>query len=177
MRILTVLLLTLLALQSLGQDGPEVNLIQVEHHAFSVNTPDGWVNDKDLAAQIGIASFFYALADKDKEPKSHIYATGFVKGELNRDLERFMKGDLENFRKKYPAASYTEIEMEKPKHVLDIKMRSYSNLEDRYKEEVIYIDTDGAVLVMVFSAFSEAEYQKYRPVLDELLASFQNRSE
>ena len=52
---------------------------------------------------------------------------------------------------------------------------TYSNLEDRYKEEVLYLETELSILVFVFATFSEEDYQNYLPVFDQLITSFNYR--
>lgn len=152
-----------------------MNVIYGEQHIFTITTPEGWVNDKELASKIGLVSFFYAKPDADKELKSHMYANGYDKDTRNKDLKSFMNGDIANFKNKYPNLTFKEIEIEKSGDIIDAKMLSYSNLEDRYKEEVLYLETEFSVLVFVFSTFSESDYKKYRPAFDKLIASFNYR--
>jgi hypothetical protein len=104
-----------------------------------------------------------------------MYAMGYDKDESNKDLKSFMNGDIASFKKKYPNLTYEQIEIGKSGGLVDAKMLSYSNLEDRFKEEVIYLETDFSILVFVFSTFSETDYQNYQPVFDQLVGSFNYR--
>lgn len=152
-----------------------MNVIYGDQHIFTISTPEGWVNDKNAASKIGLASFFYSKADSNKRPKSHIYAMGYDKDKHNRDLKSFMRGDIANFKKKYPNLTYDQIEIGKSRGIVDAKMLSYSNLKDRFKEEVIYLETEFSVLVFVFSTFNETDYKNYQPVFDQFIASFNYR--
>jgi hypothetical protein len=170
-----ILLQSIFAFHSYGQYQPEQNVIYGDQHIFTISTPEGWVNDKESASKIGLVSFFYSKSDVDKEPKSHMYAMGYDKDENNKELKSFMNGDIANFKKKYPKLTYEQIEIGKSGGIIDATMLSYSNLDDRFKEEVIYLETEFSVLVFVFSTFSEADYKSYQPVFDQLVASFNYR--
>lgn len=175
MRYLVLLIAAILAFNSFGQAQAEVNVIYGEKHIFTVLTPEGWVNDKEAASKIGLVSLMYSSADTNKTPKSHMYAKGYDKDKNNKNLKSFLNGDIANFRKKYPNLSYEQIEIGKSGAIIDATMLSFSNLEDRYKEEVIYLETEFSVLVFVFSTFSEHDYINYQPIFDQFVASFNYR--
>lgn len=175
MRKLTPLFFTFLAFISFGQTQPEMNVIYGDQHIFTIATPKGWVNDKEAASLIRLVSFFYNKQDSGKDQKSHMYAMGYDKDEQNKNLASFMKGDIENFKKKYPNLTYDEIKTGISGAIIDAQMLSFSNLEDRYKEEVIYMETEFSILVFVFSTYTEEDYKKYLPVFDQFMASFTYR--
>lgn len=175
MRYQILSLFALLTFDSFGQNQPEMNVIYGDQHIFTISTPEGWINDKEAASTIGLVSFFYNKDDANKNPKSHMYAMGYDKDENNKDLESFMNGDIANFKKKYPNLTYEQIETGKSGAIIDAQLLSYSNLEDRFKEEVLYLETELSILVFVFSTFSEQDYQNYQPVFDQLVGSFNYR--
>lgn len=173
--LITLLIFALFALNSFGQAQLEMNVIYGDRHIFTISTPEGWVNDKEAAARIGLVSFFYNKEDIDKNPKSHMYAMGYDKDEKNKDLKSFVNGDIANFKKRYPNLTYEQIETGKSGAIIDTQMLSSSNLEDRYKEEVVYLETEFSILVFVFSTFSEQDYLNYQPVFDQFMGSFNYR--
>ncbi|MEQ8472170.1 MAG: hypothetical protein RIC35_13345 [Marinoscillum sp.] len=152
-----------------------MNVIYGDQYIFTISTPVGWVNDKEAAATIGLVSFFYNKEDADRSPKSHMYAMGYDKDANKQGLESFMKGNISSFKKKYPNLTYEQIETGKSGGIVDAQLLSYSNLEDRYKEEVLYLETEFSILVFVFSTFSEQDYQNYQPVFDQFIGSFNYR--
>ncbi len=152
-----------------------MNVIYGEHHIFTISTPEGWVNDKEAASSIGLISFFYNKEDQSKNTKSYMYAMGYDKDNETESLEAFMSGDIAHFKKKYPKLTYEQVETEKSGAIINAQMLSYSNLEDRYKEEVLYLETELSILVFVFATFSEEDYQNYLPVFDQLITSFNYR--
>ncbi|MEQ8415835.1 MAG: hypothetical protein RIB71_15260 [Imperialibacter sp.] len=175
MRYSTLLLLSFLTLNSVAQSQPETNVIYGDRHIFTVSTPDGWVNDKQLASKIGLASFFYAKADADKKPKSYMYAIGYDKSPDNKNLESFVNGDIKNFKGKYPDLTFEQIDVGKSGAIIDATMLSFANLGDRFKEEVIYLETELSVIVFSFSTFNKSDYLNYQPVFDQLVGSFNYR--
>ena len=57
------------------------------------------------------------------------------------------------------------------------KLYSFSNLTDRYKEEVVYSETESSFIVLSFSATTEANYKDYQPVFDLFVNSFKYRGD
>lgn len=175
MRYILAFLLCSITINLNAQSQPDMNVIYGDKHIFTIITPDGWINDKESAAKIGLVSFFYSKEDIKKNPRSHFYAIGYDKNEKDHDLKSFMTGDIANFKKKYPELKYEQIEIGRSEGIVDGKLLSYSNLKDRFREEVLYLETEFSILVFVFSAFSEADYQNYLPIFDQFLASFNYR--
>lgn len=154
---------------------PEINVIYGDNHIFTVETPQGWINDKEAASTIKLVSFFYAKSDSKKAKKSYLYAMGYDKDGQNKDLKSFMDGDLRKLKKKYPALAYEEIAIGASGGIINAKMYAFDNLSDRYREEVIYMETKESILVFSFSAFTEMDYESYQPVFDKFVSSFNYR--
>lgn len=154
---------------------PELNVVYGEKHIFTVETPDGWINDKEFAQKIGLVCFFYAKADAQVGQKSYIYANGIDKEDPEETLDDFIVGDLKKFREKYPDLSYEKIDVAITGGVKGGILYSFANLSDRFKEEVLYIETDSSILVFSFSATTEDDYTKYQPVFDAFIQSFNYR--
>ncbi len=172
--ILSLIFSALLFFELFGQP-PEMNVIYGDNHIFTINTPTGWVNDKELASKIGIASFFYAQSDVDKNPKSYMYAMGYDKDQKNKDLKTFIQGDIANFKQKYPNLTYDEIRVEGAPPIIASRLLSYKDLDDRFGEEVLYMETDSSIIVLIFAAFTAEEFMKYQPAFDSFAGSFQYR--
>lgn len=173
-----VLLCLLAALPGVAQDTnftPEINVIYGDNHIFTVETPEGWINDKEVAFTIKLVSFFYAKSDSKKPKKSYMYAMGYEKDGQNKDLKSFMDGDLRKLKKKYPPLLCEEIAIGASGGIINAKMYAFDNLSDRYREEVIYMETKESILVFSFSAFTEVDYGSYQPVFDKFVSSFNYR--
>ena len=104
-----------------------------------------------------------------------MYAMGYDKDEDNKDLNSFVNGDIESFKKKYPDLIYEKIEIGKTAGIIDATMLSFSKLSDRFKEEVIYLETDLSILVFVFSAYSKSDFENYQSTFDAFMSSFNYR--
>ncbi len=154
---------------------PELNVIYGAHHIFTIATPSDWINDKEMAKKVGLVSFFYPKDDSTKGQNVYFYAMGYDKDENNKDLESFAKGDLESFRKKYPKLTTEKIELGLPGGIIDAIMYSFSNLTDRYKEDVVYLETDSAILVLIYAAATKEIYNSNLSIFNSFVASFQYR--
>lgn len=172
MRYFPLLLFALAAQFSYSQKDPEMNVIYGDKHVFTINTPSGWVNDKKVAISIGLASYFYAQADARKEPKSYIYAMGYDKDKWNKNLRSFVNADIATFDNKYPNLTYCIAKMGRPAGIIDATMITFSNLTDRYRDEVVYMETDFSILIFVLSTFSKGDYINYQPVFEQLMSTF-----
>jgi hypothetical protein len=84
---------------------------------------------------------------------------------------------LETYRNKYPDYKYEAVKIEFSGGVKNGKIYSYSNLKDRYKEEVLYAETESTILIFAFSATTENDYQNYQTVFDAFVKSFNYRGD
>jgi hypothetical protein len=159
------------------KNAPEINVVYGDKHIFTIETPEGWINDKDNAKKIGLVNFFYVRADSLIKQKSYLYANGYDKAATNETLEGFIKGDLETYHKKYPDYKYEIVNIEFTGGVKNGKLYSFSNLKDRYKEEVLYAETESTIIVFSFSATTEKDYKNYQSVFDAFVKSFNYRGD
>lgn len=154
----------------------DMNVVYGDHHIFTIETPPNWINDKKAAQTIDLTNFFFCADDIDNSPKSYMYALGIDKASKSEDLEEFIEGDIQKFKQKYPDAEVEIIDIGHTPPIISSKMLSFDNLHDRYREEVVYLETEETVIVLSFAAFSESDYNKYIEVFDsEFIGSFQYR--
>jgi len=154
----------------------DINVIYGDHHIYTVETPTNWVNNKSDAEEIGLTNIFYNSQDTGKTHKSYMYTNGYDKTSPSDDLQSFVKDDLETFLKKYPKAIYKSVNLHFEPPILNGLMLSFGNLPDRFKEEVVYLETKETVIVFSFAAFTKSDYEDYRKVFDdEFLSSFKYR--
>src|SRR5688572_25610917 len=157
---------------------PEINVVYGEKHIFTIETPTDWINDKESAKTIGLVNFFYAKADTAVRQKSYLYANGYDKASVTETLEEFIKSDLKIFRKKYPNCKIEIMEVGfSDSSLKNAKLYSFSNLSDRYKEEVLYSETNESIIVFSFSATTESDHKKYQLVFDDFVKSFKYRGD
>jgi hypothetical protein len=155
----------------------EINVVYGAKHIFTVETPDNWINDKEFAKKIGLVCFFYSKTDSLVKQKSYLYAFGIDKARPEETLDSFIKGDLKKYRKKYPDFKYEVIDIGFTGGVKNGKLYSFSNLTDRYKEEVLYGETESSFLIFSFSATTGKDFENYRPVFDKFVNSFKYRGD
>ncbi|MBS2209896.1 hypothetical protein KEM09_00665 [Carboxylicivirga mesophila] len=170
--LITIFLLMSIVYANSQQKG--INVIYGDHHLFTVETPTNWINDKEAASTIGLTNFFYCIDDKSKSVKSYMFANGIDKGNPQDSLNAFVDGDIEAFKEKYPNAKISKFEIGHTPPIIGAIALSYTNLHDRFKEEVVYLETEMTFIVLTFSADNENDYQKYSNVFDsEFIGTFQ----
>lgn len=140
-----------------------------------IETPSGWINDKDFAHKIGLVCFFYPKEEKDETNKNYFYANGIDKKTSEESLTNFINDGIKHFRKKYPDLTFKKIPVEITGGLRNGGLYSYSNLTDRYKVDVLYAETDDSFLIFSFAAMTFEDYKTYQPVFDEFISSFTYR--
>jgi len=155
----------------------DINIVYGKSHIFTIETPIGWINDKENAQKIGLVNFFYARTDTSVIQKSYMYVLGIDKKNNKETLQDFISGDLQTYRKKYPDFKYEITEVEFNGGVKNGKLYSFSNLKDRYKEEVLYAETETTIIVFAFSATTQKDYENYQSVFDAFIMSFNYRGD
>jgi hypothetical protein len=176
-RIIFIITFTLFSKWILSQtvNQPELNVVYGDKHIFTIETPNGWINDKESAQSIGLVCFFYPKSEINKSHFNYCYAIGYDKESPNERLDDFIKGDLDKFRKKYPDFNFEKIQVEVTGGIRNGVLYSFSNLTDRFKEEVLYSETDDSFIIFSFSAKTEDDFKNYLPIFDGLISSFNYR--
>ncbi len=154
---------------------PEINVVYGKKHIYTIETPSGWINDRELAKKYGLVNLFYHKSDSLINQKSYIYAFGIDKDTSDETLDNFIKGDFEKYSTKYPDFKYEKVEIGFTGGIKKGMLYTFSDLTDRFKEEVLYCETDSAFLIFSFSATTEQNYFDYQPVFDSFINSFQYR--
>lgn len=151
---------------------PEINVVYGDNHIFTIQTPIGWTNDKEFAQKIGLVNFFYSSADTLVRQKSYIYVNGYDKNPTGQTLQTFIDSDLKKYKKKYAESKFNKSEIGLSGGIKNGQLYSFSNLHDRFKEEVLFAESDEAIIVFSFSATTESDYKKYQSVFDSFVSSF-----
>ena len=175
--ILLIFLSGFLNQKVIGQNvnAPEINVVYGEKHIFTIETPDFFINDKEFAQKIGLVCFFYPKDEIDNSKKDYFYANGIDKKNQNETIETFIKADLKQFQEKYSELKYDSISIGFNGGLKNGIMYSFSNLTDRYKEEVLYAETDESFIIFSFAAMTKETYEKYQSVFDKFVSSFKYR--
>ncbi len=154
---------------------PETNVVYGEKHIFTIETPENWVNDKISAQKVGLVCFFYPISEKGIYNKNYMYAHGIDKGSAEETLKNFIDEDLKKFRLKYPDFTIEKTSIEFTGGLRNGVLYTFSNLKDRFKEEVLYDETDDSFLIFSFAAMTSSDYDKYQSTFDEFINSFNYR--
>jgi len=143
-------------------------IVYGKRHAFAIAAPDGWVLDNSSGVSDGLHAVFYPEGSSWKDSTTVMYANGNDKQDVFDTLENFMESDAESFRKNDP-----DIEIvDKGTRKVDGGVAHIKHFHGENYESVAYIDTEGAVIVIVMSSRTKEEFMKnYRAYL-ELLDSY-----
>ena len=173
----TLLLIFLVSISAFSQNSQkDINVIYGDHHIYTIETPTNLFNDKESASTIGLTNFFYNPNEPNNGKRSYMYTNGYDKSSKEENLDSFIKADIKNFLKKYPEAKYESVNLGFEAPIIDGRAISYTNLSDRYKEEVVYLETEETIIVFSFAAFNKEDYERYVIVFDkEFIGSFAYR--
>lgn len=176
-RIIPLLLFAISFFSSYAQKSqPEINIIYGDHHIYTIETPLNWFNDKEAAQKIGLTNFFYNPDEPNDGKRCYMYTNGYDKASPEESLQSFVKGDIETFQKKYPKADLEKVSLDFEPPIIDGEMLTFSNLHDRYREEVVYLETEETIIVFSFAAFNKGDYDRYVGKFDEeFIGSFTYR--
>jgi hypothetical protein len=174
---ISLLLLAVSFLTGYAQDSQqEINVIYGDHHIYTIETPSEWFNDKEAAQKIGLTNFFYNPDEPNNGKRCYMYTNGYDKASPEENLQSFVKGDIETFQKKYPESDLERVSIGFEPPIINGQMITISNLHDRYREEVIYLETEETIIVFSFAAFNKEDYDKYVRKFDEgFIGSFTYR--
>ncbi|MEE4246042.1 MAG: hypothetical protein V2I33_11565 [Kangiellaceae bacterium] len=151
---------------------PEKVIIYGDNHIFTVDRAENWILDRELAASQGIGSFFYP-ADNGSKTETYFYATGWEKPRKDSTLSEFIESNISQIKQRFPDVTYKKVKQGTSGAIRQAWMYTYENMGNRFKEEVIYLESDTTVINLVFSTKSEASYKKYVKDFDKMSSSFE----
>lgn len=150
---------------------PEKVVIYGENHIFTIDRAENWILDRELAASQQLGSFFYPEDNKSKT-ETYFYAHGWEKPNEDSTLAEFIESNISQIKRSFPHATYTKEKQEASGAIREAWLYTYENMGNRFKEEVIYLESDTTVINLVFSAKSEDSYKKYVKDFNQMAFSF-----
>lgn len=150
----------------------EKMVIYGDHHIFTIDRLDNWVLDKNLAASQQLASFFYPADSKNKS-ETYFYAQGWDKPSKDSTLQEFVESDISQIKQSFPNVTYKKMKQEASGLTPNAWLYTYMNMGNRFKDEVYYLESDTAVITLVFSTKSEDGYKKYANDFNKMVSSFE----
>lgn len=157
---------------SIAMAEPEKVVIYGDTHIFTVDRAENWILDRELAASQGIGSFFYP-ADNGSKTETYFYATGWEKPSKDSTLSEFIETNISQIKQSFPNVAYKKVKQGASGAIRQAWMYTYENMGNRFKEDVIYLESDTTVINLVFSTKSEVSYKKYVKDFDKMASSFE----
>lgn len=150
-------------------DDKQTGLVYGKDYAFAVTAPAGWVLDTESGIQQGLHAVFYPTGSSWKDGKAVMYVNAAARPDT---LEKFVEGDVANFRKGSPRLKVTDEETP----ALEGKQRVVAKrfVEDQLGnyEAVAYVEESKVVVILVLSARTQAEFDAALPAFRKLVSSY-----
>lgn len=170
-----VCLLALCALAAHAQDAkPDADdkntgLVYGKDYAFAVTAPAGWFFDSESGIQQGLHAVFYPAGSSWKESQAVMYVNAAAKTDT---LEKFVEGDVANFRKGSPRLKVTD--EESPAVAGRQRVVAKRFVEDQLGnfEAVAYVEESKVVVMLVLSARTQDEFDAALPAFRKLVSSY-----
>ena len=159
------------------QEKPQAAILYGEGGAFSILPPKGWELDSESGASQIAGVVLYPEGGSWENSKSVMYVyVSLRKGRDNSpklSLEKFVKDDIEAFRKNHSKLMLTKMKSISTKD----RLKSLCYVFDKVgngadKECVTYLETKEHIFVVTLSCRSSAVYKKDFPDYEKLVSSF-----
>jgi hypothetical protein len=150
-------------------DDKQTGLVYGKDYAFAITAPAGWVLDTESGIQQGLHAVFYPTGSSWKASQAVMYVNAAAKADT---LEKFVEGDVADFRKGSPRLKVTD---EEPLAVAG-KQRDVAKrfVEDQLGnfESVAYVEESKVVITLVLSARTQGEFDAALPAFRKLVSSY-----
>jgi hypothetical protein len=144
-------------------------IVYGKNHVFAVTAPEGWVLDNKSGVGQGLHAVFYPVGSSWTESKAVMYVNAAPKSET---LEKFIEGDVAEFRKNAPGLKVTDDETPtlagKEKGVV----KRFSDDESGSHEAVAYVEESKVVVMVVLTARTRKEFESALPAFRQLVSSY-----
>jgi len=141
--------------------------------AFQISAPEGWVLDNEAGLQDGLHCVLYLKNSTWEE--SDVIMYGKIASTNYKTVNSFVEYAYEEFKKRDP--NFKREKLDQVTIDKSHKAIVYKYVGGPYKsyEGAAYVQVDGAVCYVVFSARNEEDYDKYSNALIETIKTFKYR--
>ncbi len=148
-------------------------LVNQQGSAYAVTAPDGWLANKDVAGEMGLGAAFHLEGTVWETTGAFIFVNTTSLVGSGDNIYDLMSYDIDMYKISSPGIQINDgggITVNRGKgnatvmHMINAKANTY--------EAVAYIDEGDVVPFFVFSASSQAEFDKYMPAFKGLVESY-----
>jgi hypothetical protein len=154
-----------------ASDSPAPQMIMTGGGFLAVQTPKGWMR----AEGPGLA-FFVREGDNPESAKVWIYISAAAIGpqEKDKDVEGYIRSDIEGFKQRFKKADVQRIEpIDLPERKMKVPTVAFKSGESHNSfEQVAYVDDGNRVLTFTVSAKNDASYEKAKAEFYHLVRSY-----
>lgn len=166
-----------LMVSAYAQQEQEENSVLVNQHgsAYAVSAPEGWLVNKDVANEMGLAAAFHLEGTVWENTGAFIFVNTTSLAGSGDNIYDLMSYDIDMYKISSPGIHIKDggrVTVNRGKgtaitiQMINTKANSY--------EAVAYIDQGDVVPFFVFSAASQAEFDKYMPAFQTLIGSYKH---
>lgn len=162
----------MVAAQAQEQDDKGV-LINQQGSAYAITAPDGWLSNKDVAQELGLGAAFHLNGTVWENTSAFIFVNTTSLEGTGDNIYDLMTYDIDMYKISSPGIHIKDsgrITVNRGKGSA-IVLQMVNTRENTY-EAVAYIDQGSVVPFFVFSAASQADFDKYMPAFQKLVESY-----
>ena len=136
---------------------------------FTLAPPDGWVEGTDKAALL--------VLEQPGDPRVRIAVRTLRKVDSSEPLESVIHSDIERFEAAHADASLTPLEPVQTRGDERAEVRRLQSASAPTYEEVAYLDSPVATVLLSLSAPGEKAFHAALPLFEKLVASYQRKEQ
>ncbi|CAN5259925.1 hypothetical protein BH09BAC1_BH09BAC1_29280 [soil metagenome] len=157
----------------MAQEDQRSVLVNQQGSAYSVTAPLGWVANKDVASQAGLGAAFHLEGTDWESTNALIFVNTTSLEGTGDNVYDLVSYDIDMYKISSPGIHIQDggrIAVNRGKgNAIVIQM---VNKSSNTYEAVAYIDQGDIVPFFVFSATSQADFEKYMPAFQDMVASY-----
>ncbi len=164
----------LFSAQAQEQDDRNV-LVNQQGNAYAVSAPDGWLANNDVAQEMGLGAAFHLEGTVWETTEAFIFVNTTSLVGSGDNIYDLMSYDIDMYKISSPGIHIKDggsVAVNRGKGSA-IVMTMINKTANTY-EAVAYIDEGDVVPFFVFSAASQADFDKYLPAFQGLVGSYKS---
>jgi hypothetical protein len=171
-------LFAILILSSAASAQDDSGIIYGKNYSFALTAPKGWVLDTTNGRQQGLQAVFYPKGSSWKNGSAVMYANVYQKTDASKQsLQTVIANDVTEFKK--GSASLKVVDAEAIPTRTDARSKDKEATVKYFtgdgtgnSEAVAYIDEGTLVVMLVFSARSQKDFEASLPAFKEFVGSY-----
>jgi hypothetical protein len=156
----------------------ESGIIYGKNYSFALTAPKGWVLDTTSGRQQGLQAVFYPKGSSWKNGAAVMYANVYQNTDPTKEsLQTIIANDVADFKKESPNLKVVDadaIPTRTDVRSIDKKatVKYFTGDRNGNSEAVAYVDEGNLVVMLVFNARSQKDFEDSLPAFKEFVGSY-----